>query len=205
MWEKSENELREVLNEFGVEFYEAEGEAAFYGPKLDVQVKSAIGHDVTLSTIQLDYQLPERFDLTYIDKNGDRARPVVIHRAILGSLDRFTAFLLEETKGVLPVWLAPLQVNIIPVNNDIHFDYCKKLKTKLLENGIRVNIDVRDEKLGYKMREAQTKKIPYILVVGDKELDENTVNYRKHGSKESVSISVDDFIQMIKEQINNYR
>ena len=205
LWEKSENELREVLNEFGVEFYEAEGEAAFYGPKLDVQVKSAIGHDVTLSTIQLDYQLPERFDLTYIDKNGDRARPVVIHRAILGSLDRFTAFLLEETKGVLPVWLAPLQVNIIPVNNDIHFDYCKKLKTKLLENGIRVNIDVRDEKLGYKMREAQTKKIPYILVVGDKELDENTVNYRKHGSKESVSISVDDFIQMIKEQINNYR
>ena len=205
LWEKSENELREVLNEFGVEFYEAEGEAAFYGPKLDVQVKSAIGHDVTLSTIQLDYQLPERFDLTYIDKNGDRARPVVIHRAILGSLDRFTAFLLEETKGVLPVWLAPLQVNIIPVNNDIHFDYCKKLKTKLLENGIRVNVDVRDEKLGYKMREAQTKKIPYILVVGDKELEENTVNYRKHGSKESVSISVDDFIQMIKEQINNYR
>ncbi len=205
LWEKSENELREVLNEFGVEFYEAEGEAAFYGPKLDVQVKSAIGHDVTLSTIQLDYQLPERFDLTYIDKNGDRARPVVIHRAILGSLDRFTAFLLEETKGVLPVWLAPLQVNIIPVNNDIHFDYCKKLKTKLLENGIRVNIDVRDEKLGYKMREAQTKKIPYILVVGDKELEENTVNYRKHGSKESVSISVDDFIQMIKEQINNYK
>ena len=205
LWEKSENELREVLNEFGVEFYEAEGEAAFYGPKLDVQVKSAIGHDVTLSTIQLDYQLPERFDLTYIDKNGDRARPVVIHRAILGSLDRFTAFLLEETKGVLPVWLAPLQVNIIPVNNDIHFDYCKKLKTKLLENGIRVNIDVRDEKLGYKMREAQTKKIPYILVVGDKELEENTVNYRKHGSKESVSISVDDFIQMIREQINNYK
>ena len=205
LWEKSENELREVLNEFGVEFYEAEGEAAFYGPKLDVQVKSAIGHDVTLSTIQLDYQLPERFDLTYIDKNGDRARPVVIHRAILGSLDRFTAFLLEETKGVLPVWLAPLQVNIIPVNNDIHFDYCKKLKTKLLENGIRVNIDVRDEKLGYKMREAQTKKIPYILVVGDKELEGNTVNYRKHGSKESVSISVDDFIQMIKEQINNYK
>ena len=205
LWEKSENELREVLNEFGVEFYEAEGEAAFYGPKLDVQVRSAIGHDVTLSTIQLDYQLPERFDLTYIDKNGDRARPVVIHRAILGSLDRFTAFLLEETKGVLPVWLAPLQVNIIPVNNDIHFDYCKKLKTKLLENGIRVNIDVRDEKLGYKMREAQTKKIPYILVVGDKELEENTVNYRKHGSKESVSISVDDFIQMIKEQINNYK
>ena len=205
LWEKSENELREVLNEFGVEFYEAEGEAAFYGPKLDVQVRSDIGHDVTLSTIQLDYQLPERFDLTYIDKNGDRARPVVIHRAILGSLDRFTAFLLEETKGVLPVWLAPLQVNIIPVNNDIHFDYCKKLKTKLLENGIRVNIDVRDEKLGYKMREAQTKKIPYILVVGDKELEGNTVNYRKHGSKESVSISVDDFIQMIKEQINNYK
>lgn len=205
LWEKSEAELREVLEEFGVDFYEAEGEAAFYGPKLDVQVKSAIGHDVTLSTVQLDYQLPERFELTYIDQNGDKVRPVVIHRAILGSLDRFIAFLLEETKGVLPVWLAPVQVSIIPVNVDHHFDYCQKLKEQLNEQGIRVEIDSREEKLGYRMREAQTKKIPYILVIGDKELESQTVNYRKHGSDETVSLSVDEFILLLQDHIKNYK
>lgn len=205
LWEKSEAELREVLEEFGVDFYEAEGEAAFYGPKLDVQVKSAIGHDVTLSTVQLDYQLPERFELTYIDQNGDKVRPVVIHRAILGSLDRFIAFLLEETKGVLPVWLAPVQVSIIPVNVDYHFDYCQKLKEQLNEQGIRVEIDSREEKLGYRMREAQTKKNPYILVIGDKELESQTVNYRKHGSDETVSLSVDEFILLLQDHIKNYK
>ena len=205
LWEKSEAELREVLEEFGVDFYEAEGEAAFYGPKLDVQVKSAIGHDVTLSTVQLDYQLPERFELTYIDQNGDKVRPVVIHRAILGSLDRFIAFLLEETKGVLPVWLAPVQVSIIPVNVDHHFDYCQKLKEQLNEQGIRVEIDSREEKLGYRMRESQTKKIPYILVIGDKELESQTVNYRKHGSDETVSLSVDEFILLLQDHIKNYK
>ena len=205
LWEKSEAELREVLEEFGVDFYEAEGEAAFYGPKLDVQVKSAIGHDVTLSTVQLDYQLPERFELTYIDQNGDKVRPVVIHRSILGSLDRFIAFLLEETKGVLPVWLAPVQVSIIPVNVDHHFDYCQKLKEQLNEQGIRVEIDSREEKLGYRMREAQTKKIPYILVIGDKELESQTVNYRKHGSDETVSLSVDEFILLLQDHIKNYK
>ena len=205
LWEKSENELREVLTEFGVDFYEAEGEAAFYGPKLDVQVKSAIGHDVTLSTVQLDYQLPERFELTYVDQNGNKARPVVIHRAILGSLDRFVAFLLEETKGALPTWLAPVQVNVIPVNHDYHLDYCKKLKDQFLKQGIRAEIDSRDEKLGYRMRESQTKKIPYTLVIGDKEVVGNLVNYRRHGSNDTTSISVSDFIDMIQEETKIYR
>ena len=203
LWEKSENELREVLKDFGVDFYEAEGEAAFYGPKLDVQVKSALGHDVTLSTIQLDYQLPERFDLTYIDESGEKVRPVVIHRAILGSLERFVAFLLEETKGVLPVWLAPVQVNIIPVSSEHHLDYCLNLKNKLLKLGIRVELDVREEKLGYRMRESQTRKIPYTLVIGDKELEDETVNYRLHGCQETKSLKIEDFCNLILEQINH--
>ena len=205
LWEKSENELREVLKELGVDFYEAEGEAAFYGPKLDVQVKSAIGHDVTLSTVQLDYQLPERFELTYIDKSGEKARPVVIHRAILGSLDRFVAFLLEETKGILPTWLSPVQVNIIPVNNEYHLDYCKKLKCQLQKEQIRVEIDSREEKLGYRMRESQTKKIPYTLVIGDKEVESNLVNYRTHGSNDTTSISIIDFIELIQKNIQNHK
>ena len=171
LWEKSENELREVLKEMDVEFYEAEGEAAFYGPKLDVQVKSALGHDVTLSTIQLDYQLPERFELTYVDENGDKVRPVVIHRAILGSLDRFVAFLLEETKGNLPLWLAPTQVQVIPVKLEYHDEYAKEVVAKLRKAHFRVNNDNRDEKLGYRIREAQLKKIPYQLVLGDNERD----------------------------------
>ena len=171
LWEKSENELREVLKEMNVEFYEAEGEAAFYGPKLDVQVKSALGHDVTLSTIQLDYQLPERFELTYVDENGDKVRPVVIHRAILGSLDRFVAFLLEETKGNLPLWLAPTQVQVIPVKLEYHDEYAKEVVAKLRKAHFRVNNDNRDEKLGYRIREAQLKKIPYQLVLGDNETD----------------------------------
>lgn len=203
LWEKSESELREVLKDFGVEFYEAEGEAAFYGPKLDVQVKSALGHDVTLSTIQLDYQLPERFDLTYIDDKGEKVRPVVIHRAILGSLDRFVAFLLEETKGVLPVWLAPVQVNIIPVSAKHHLNYCLSLKERMLKLGIRVDLDIREEKLGYRMRESQTKKIPYIVVIGDKEVETNTINYRMHGSSETNILSIDDFCLLIFEKINN--
>ena len=204
LWEKSENELREVLKEFGVDFYEAEGEAAFYGPKLDVQVKSAIGHDVTLSTVQLDYQLPERFELTYIDSNGDKARPVVIHRAILGSLDRFVAFLLEETKGILPTWLAPVQVNIIPVNCEHHLNYCLKLKEDFLKKGIRVELDARDEKLGYRMRESQTKKIPYTLVIGDKEVEGSNVNYRKHGSNETTCVSQEEFVQLVQKNVENY-
>ena len=203
LWEKSENQLREVLKELGVDYYEAIGEAAFYGPKLDVQVKSAIGHDVTLSTIQLDYQLPERFDLCYIDEKGEKSRPVVVHRAILGSLDRFVAFLLEETKGVLPTWLAPVQAVILPVNLNFHKEYSDNLLAKLKANKIRARADYREEKLGYKIREAQVQKIPYQLVIGDKEVSENLVTYREYGKQEQITVSVDEFIKLISEKCAN--
>lgn len=203
LWEKSENELREVLKEMSVEFYEAEGEAAFYGPKLDVQVKSALGHDVTLSTIQLDYQLPERFELTYVDENGDKVRPVVIHRAILGSLDRFVAFLLEETKGNLPLWLAPTQVQVIPVKLEYHDEYAKEVVAKLRKAHFRVNNDNRDEKLGYRIREAQLKKIPYQLVLGDNERDNGTVTYRKHGEKKQTTVTFEEFVELLNTEVEN--
>ena len=203
LWEKSESELREVLKELGVEFYEAKGEAAFYGPKLDVQVRSAIGHDVTLSTIQLDYQLPERFELTYIDENGQKARPVVIHRAILGSLDRFVAFLLEETKGVLPTWLHPQQVALLPVSNAHHHEYCEELLKLLKKNKIRVKFDDREEKLGYRLREAQMEKIPYQLVIGDNEVANGTVTYREYGKQAQTTVSKEEFISKILEEINS--
>lgn len=202
LWTKSEENLREVLTDIGADFYEAPGEAAFYGPKLDVQVKSAIGHDVTLSTIQLDYQLPERFDLTYVDEKGERVRPIVIHRAILGSLDRFIAFLLEETKGVLPTWLAPIQVAVVPVNNKYHLEYAKEVFEELKNINVRVTLDDRDEKLGYKMRELQTKKIPYILVLGQNEVDSNSISYRIHGSSDTTNVTRDEFISLIKGEIN---
>lgn len=205
LWEKSESELRDVLNSLGVDYYEAKGEAAFYGPKLDVQVRSAIGHDVTLSTIQLDYQLPERFELTYIDENGAKVRPVVIHRAILGSMDRFIAFLIEETKGVFPCWLAPTQVEIIPVSLEHHSEYSQNLLTKLRRNKIRTELDSREEKLGYKIREAQTRKIPYSLVIGDNEVKNNTVTYREYGHQEQITVTIDEFVKLIEDRINNLK
>lgn len=202
LWNKSENELREVLTELGVDFYEAKGEAAFYGPKLDVQVISALGHDVTLSTCQLDYQLPEKFELEYVDENGDKVRPVVIHRAILGSLDRFVAFLLEETKGNLPVWLAPVQVKILPIS-DKFIDEAKKVYEACFNADLRVELDDRAEKIGYKIREAQTQKIPYMLIVGAKEVETNTVSIRKRGEGEIGALSIDDTIAKIKAEIAN--
>ena len=203
LWEKSENQLREVLKELGVQYYEAIGEAAFYGPKLDVQVKSAIGHDVTLSTIQLDYQLPERFELSYIDEKGEKARPVVVHRAILGSLDRFIAFLLEETKGAFPTWLAPVQVNLLPVNNNFHLEYAKELNQLFKNEGIRVQLDDSNDKLGYRMRNSQIKKIPYTIVLGDHEKEDRTVTYRKYGQQEQITVPVDEFISLIKKEIKD--
>ncbi len=203
LWEKSERELKEILTELNVDFYEAEGEAAFYGPKIDVQVKSAIGHDVTLSTVQLDYQLPERFDLSYINESGEKERPVVIHRAILGSLDRFIAFLLEETKGFLPLWLAPNQVKIIPVNNEYHLEYSKEILSQLKQNNIRVSLDERDEKLGYKLRESVLEKIPYMVILGQKEVDDHTVSYRKAGSQETTTVSIQEFIELLRNEIDN--
>ena len=200
MWDMAENKLREVLDELGIKYYEAKGEAAFYGPKLDVQVKSAIGHDVTLSTCQLDFLLPERFNLEYIDKDGSKARPVVIHRAILGSLDRFIAFLLEETKGSLPLWLSPVQVEIIPVSNEHQGEYSYKLFDILNNAGIRCHVDDRNEKLGYRMREAQTKKIPYSLVIGDNEINNDTVTYRRHGSTDKFTVTTQEFVDMINKE-----
>lgn len=201
LWEKSESELREVLKEMGVKYYEAIGEAAFYGPKIDVQVKSAIGHDVTLSTIQLDYQLPERFELEYVDSDQEKKRPVVIHRAILGSLDRFVAFLLEETKGIFPLWLAPTQAVVLPIAPDAHGEYAAEIVKDLKKMGIRCTLDDRNEKLGYRVREAQTNKIPVEVVVGDKERDERAVTVRRYGSKVETKLSLDDFYSMIQDEI----
>ena len=203
MWDMAENELRKVLTELNIPYYEAEGEAAFYGPKLDVQVKSAIGHDVTLSTCQLDFLLPERFELEYVDEGGKKERPVVIHRAILGSLDRFIAFLLEETKGDLPTWLAPVQVKVIPVSSEHQGEYAKNIELYLKENGIRVESDLRNEKLGYRLREAQTAKIPYTLIIGDQEKENDTVSYRLHGQKETTTVSKIEFLNLMKDVIDN--
>lgn len=200
LWEKSEQGLREVLNESGIEYYEAEGEAAFYGPKIDVQVKSALGHDVSLSTVQLDYQLPEKFELEYIDENNNRARPIVIHRAILGSLDRFTAFLLEETKGILPVWLSPVQVKILTVSEK-NVEYAKLVETKLSSKKIRTEIDLSNESVGKKIRTAVMQKVPFILVLGDKEMSENSISVRYRGSADTVSKSLDEFISEVLEKI----
>ncbi len=205
LWEKSESGLRNILKNSQADYYEALGEAAFYGPKIDVQVKSAIGHDVTLSTVQLDYQLPERFELEYIDQDGKKARPVVIHRAILGSLDRFTAFLLEETKGVLPLWLAPIQINVIPVNNEYHLEYAKEVKLLLENSGLRVNLDDRNEKLSYKMRESQIKKYPLTVILGQKEVDNQTISYRWFGTEETVTVDQNEFISYVNEKIKEYK
>ena len=201
MWNKAENELREVLNELGIEYTEEIGEAAFYGPKLDVNVRPAVGNEYTLSTCQLDFCLPAKFDLKYVDKDGEKKTPVVLHRAILGSLDRFMAYILEETKGALPTWLAPNQVNIIPVNMEYHLDYSKEIFNLLEDNDIRVTLDNRDEKLNYKMRESVISKVPYTLILGDKERDNNMISYRLRGSNETISVSKDEFIKLIKTDI----
>ena len=197
MWDKAENKLREVLNDLNVPYFEATGEAAFYGPKLDVQIKTAIGHDITLSTCQLDFLLPERFDLTYIDGSGEKKRPVVIHRAILGTFDRFMAYLIEETKGAFPLWLAPVQVNVIPVNLEYHESYANEIYD-LLRNDYRIEIDKRNEKLSYKMRDSVVRKIPITVILGQKEVDEKTVSYRKFGRDETTTVSVSEFMSFLK-------
>ncbi len=202
MWNTAEDKLREVLNEYGCPYKEAIGEAAFYGPKLDVEVKPAVGPEVTLSTCQLDFLLPRRFDLSYIDKDGSKKTPVVIHRAIFGTFDRFTAFLMEETKGAFPLWLCPTEVNIIPVNNDYHLEYAKEVYKDLDDMNIRVNLDDRNEKLSYKMRESQTKKNPITLILGDKEVESNTISYRKFGSTETYTLPKSDFYKLVKETID---
>ena len=200
MWDKAESQLREILKEFNIKFYEAKGEAAFYGPKLDVQLKSAIGHDVTVSTCQLDFLLPERFELEYIGEDGKPHRPVVIHRAILGTMDRFMCFLIEETKGAFPLWLAPVQVKLLTIA-DRHIEYAQKLLEELEQKGIRVELDNREEKIGYKIREAQLQKIPYMLIIGDKEVEENKVSIRSRDKGDLGSIEKEKFIEKIEEEI----
>ena len=203
MWDEAESKLREVLNELNVDYYEAIGEAAFYGPKLDVEVKPAVGPEVTLSTCQLDFLLPRRFELSYIDSNGEKQIPIVLHRAIFGTFDRFTAFILEETKGALPTWLAPVQINILPVNNKYHLDYANEVFNLLKDNKLRVELDARDEKVGYKMRESVIRKIPYTLVLGQKEVDNQEISYRKYGSEETTTVKKEEFIDLIKKEIEN--
>lgn len=201
MWEKAESMLKEASDELGLTYEEAIGEAAFYGPKLDVQVKTAMGKEETLSTAQLDFLLPERFDLTYIGQDGEQHRPVVIHRGVVSTMERFVAFLTEETKGAFPTWLAPMQVEIIPVNIDLHYDYARLLQDELKSQGVRVEIDDRNEKMGYKIREAQMKKIPYQIVVGDQEVEHQEVNVRKYGSEKQESVEKDEFIWNVIDEI----
>lgn len=203
MWNNAENALRKVLDDIGIEYTEEIGEAAFYGPKLDVNVKPAIGNEYTLSTCQLDFCLPAKFNLSYIDSDGTKKTPVVLHRAILGSLDRFMAYILEETKGNLPLWLAPVQAKILPVKNEDEElnAYSHDLYKYLDDNGIRVEIDERNEKLGYRIREAQMEKVPYLLVLGKNEVADGTVSYRLHGEQNSTTVSREDFLALLKEDI----
>ena len=203
MWDTAEGQLRAILKDLNIEFYEAEGEAAFYGPKIDIQIKTALNHDVTIPTCQLDFALPERFDLSYIGEDGKEHRPVVIHRAILGSSDRFISFLIEETKGVFPTWLAPTQVKILPIA-DAHMEYAKKVLAELRKQGIRAKLDERNEKIGYKIREAQLEKVPYMLIIGNKEMEENTVGVRSHKDGDIGQMGLEEFKLKIKYEIDNY-
>ena len=200
MWETAESQLREILTELNIDFYEAEGEAAFYGPKIDIQIKTALNHDVTIPTCQLDFALPERFELEYIGEDGKAHRPVVIHRAILGSSDRFISFLLEETKGFLPLWVAPVQVKILAITDEQH-DYCHNLQERFAKKGLRVKVDDRNEKIGYKIREAQLEKIPYMLVIGKKEQEGNLVAVRSRKDGDIGTMEIEEFENKLLKEI----
>ena len=202
MWETAESQLRAILKELNIDFYEAEGEAAFYGPKIDIQIKTALNHDITIPTCQLDFALPDRFDLTYIGEDGKEHRPVVIHRAILGSSDRFISFLIEETKGVFPTWLAPTQVKILPIA-DSHKEYAKKVREALMLKGIRTELDDRNEKIGYKIREAQLEKVPYMLIIGNKEMENEEVGVRSHKDGYIGAMKLNEFVDKIKYEVDN--
>ena len=203
MWETAESQLRAILKEMNIDFYEAEGEAAFYGPKIDIQIKTALNHDVTIPTCQLDFALPERFDLTYVGEDNKEHRPVVIHRAILGSSDRFISFLIEETKGAFPLWLSPIQAKILPIT-DAQIDYCTELKAKLRAKRIRVELDDSNEKIGYKIRKAQLEKVPYMLVIGANEQESQvvTVRARKNGANLG-EMTIDEFIEKVQNEVEN--
>ncbi|MGN1408409.1 threonine--tRNA ligase [Lactobacillus sp.] len=204
MWERSQSMLKAAMDDMGLDYVEAEGEAAFYGPKLDIQTKTALGNDETMSTIQLDFMLPERFELTYVGADGEEHRPVMIHRGIVGTMERFIAYLTEIYKGAFPTWLAPVQAEIIPVNLDAHSDYAKKVRDELIAKGFRAEIDFRNEKLGYKIRESQTQKVPYTLVLGDDEMNAGTVNVRPYGTEEQNSESLDEFMDKLSKDVASY-
>lgn len=205
MWEKSQAQLKRAMDDLGLDYYEAEGEAAFYGPKLDVQTKTALGNEETMSTIQLDFLLPERFNLTYIGADGqDNHRPVMLHRGIVGTMERFTAYLIEMYKGAFPTWLAPLQVQIIPVNLGAHGAYAEQIKKQLQDAGLRANVETKDAKMGYLIREAQTNKIPYTLVLGDSEVESQTVTVRKYGEEQTTTMPIADFQAEILADVANY-
>ncbi|GHN53402.1 threonine--tRNA ligase [Lactobacillus delbrueckii] len=204
MWERSQSMLKAAMDDMGLDYVEAEGEAAFYGPKLDIQTKTALGNDETMSTIQLDFMLPERFELSYIGADGEEHRPVMIHRGIVGTIERFIAYLTEIYKGAFPTWLAPVQAEIIPVNLDAHSDYAKKVRDELVAKGFRAEIDFRNEKLGYKIRESQTQKVPYTLVLGDDEMNAGTVNVRPYGTEEQNSESLAEFMDKLSKDVASY-
>jgi threonyl-tRNA synthetase len=204
MWERSQKMLKGAMDDLGLDYVEAEGEAAFYGPKLDIQTKTALGNDETMSTIQLDFMLPERFGLTYVGKDGEEHRPVMIHRGIVGTMERFIAYLTEIYKGAFPTWLAPVQAEIIPVNEDAHGAYAEKIKRELNKRGFRAQVDHRNEKMGWKIRESQTQKVPYTLVVGDEEMKANGVNVRPYGTDQELSKSLDEFIKLIDADVKSY-
>ena len=202
MWNTAEDSLRRVMSGLDIEYFEAIGEAAFYGPKLDVLVKPAIGNEVALSTIQLDFLLPRRFELNYVNEEGEKKTPVVIHRAILGSIDRFVSFLLEETKGKLPLWLAPQQFSVIPVNPNTHTDYAREVTERLQREGFRAKLDDRNEKLGYRIREAQVKKVTIQLVIGDNEVNNKTVTARRYGSQATETMDFEEFLKAMHKEVD---
>ena len=205
MWDKAENALRKILDDIGIQYREMVGDAAFYGPKLDVQVKPAVGNEFSLSTCQIDFCLPMKFDLSYIDSDGSKKTPVVLHRAVFGSLDRTIAYYLEETKGILPTWLAPVQVQVMPVNSEYQGEYAKEVYNLLRDNNIRVELDDRNEKLGYRLRESQIRKIPYTLILGDQEKESKSISFRLYSEKETTTVSQKEFINLIRDEIDSHK
>ena len=200
-WDRAEKILQEAVAKTGQGFKVNPGDGAFYGPKLDFKVKDCIGREWQCGTIQLDMNLPERFDLNYIDADGSKKRPIMLHRVIYGSLERFIGVLIEHFAGAFPLWLAPVQVNIIPVNNELHLEYAKEIKALLEDNHIRVSIDDRDEKLSYKMRESQVNKIPVSVIVGDKEKDNSSISYRLYSKNDTISLSQEEFVHFLENKI----
>ncbi|QEA53555.1 threonine--tRNA ligase [Loigolactobacillus coryniformis] len=204
MWNRAQTMLKAAMDDMGLDYTEAEGEAAFYGPKLDVQTKTALGNEETLSTIQLDFMLPERFDLKYVGSDGEEHRPVMIHRGLVSTMERFTAYLTEIYKGAFPTWLAPVQAVIIPVKNELHLDYAEQIKSRMSARGLRVEIDDRNEKMGYKIREAQTQKIPYTLVIGDEEKSHASISVRHYGEDKGIAQDANIYIDAMVAEVGNY-